>query len=482
MTEENSVVPFDMSEDDAKIAELAQLSMLQYDQCREVAAKDLGIRVSVLDKLVEDKRPKHTEDEVGDPFETVEPWHDPVDGAQLLSEVKTAIRRFCILPEFSDTIIAMWVLHAWTHDAADISPILAFVSPEKRCGKTTALSIVGALVPKPMHAVNISTSVLFRVIEKHQPTLLIDEGDTFLATNDELRGIINGGHNRLSAYVWRSVGDDFDPCRFKVWAPKCIAMIGKLPDTLEDRALVVPLRRKKAGEKVERFRADRVNDFLDLRRKCQRWANDNIDLLCKDDPQVPDELDDRAQDNARAICAIADLAGGDWPETVRAALVGLAEQNEEESQSPGVLLLRDIAEILGSRQDKRLGSGELCNILCNLEESPWGEWRRGSPITTRGIAKLLKPYGIKPRRDRNGSCYWQTDFTDPIKRYLSDHPSKTVTTATSATGPESTTEKPNENNISLQNGSCGSCDSSTEGLENKHNPMSEYASDWEGEL
>ncbi len=101
---------------------------------------------------------------------------------------------------------------------------------------------------------NVTTSVLFRVIEKHTPTVLIDEGDTSLADNDELRGVLNGGHNRLSAYVWRSVGDDHEPRRFRVWAPKCIAMIGKLPDTLEDRALVVHLRRKQAGAR----RAEKV--------------------------------------------------------------------------------------------------------------------------------------------------------------------------------------------------------------------------------
>jgi putative DNA primase/helicase len=49
--------------------------------------------------------------------------------------------------------------------------------------------------------------------------VLIDEADTFLGDNDELRGILNGGHNRISAYVWRSVGEDHEPRKFNVWAP-----------------------------------------------------------------------------------------------------------------------------------------------------------------------------------------------------------------------------------------------------------------------
>jgi putative DNA primase/helicase len=79
----------------------------------------------------------------------------------------------------------------------------------------------------------------------------VDEGDTFLKDNDDLRGILNGGHDRMSAYVWRNVGDDHEPRRFKVWAPKAIAMIGQLPDTLEDRAIVgrsLPTKRVSVNE------------------------------------------------------------------------------------------------------------------------------------------------------------------------------------------------------------------------------------------
>jgi len=141
--------PFGMSQDEAKIAKLAQLSLLEYEKCREPEAKNMGGRVSALDKMVNDKRPLSPEPIADDPFEDVDPWPDPLDGARLLSEILTVVNRFCVLPHHSDILMAAWVLHAWTHDAADISPILAFVSPEKRCGKTTALSVIGVLAPNP---------------------------------------------------------------------------------------------------------------------------------------------------------------------------------------------------------------------------------------------------------------------------------------------------------------------------------------------
>ena len=449
--------PFGMSQEEAKIAELTQMSALDYEQCREAQAELIGIRVTALDKMVYAGRPKDADNETQDPFESVEAWPNSVNGADLLSDLRNTILRFCILPEYTAEIMAVWILHAWTHDAADISPILAFVSPEKRCGKTTALSVVGVLAPKAMHNVNVTTSVLFRVIEKHCPTVLIDEGDTYLTENEELRGIINGGHNRLSAYVWRSVGDDHEPKQFNVWAPKCIAMIGKLPDTLEDRALVVPLRRKQAHETVERFRADRLAEFLPLRRRAQRWADDVSMRLGSMDPDVPESLNDRQQDNARAICAIADIAGADWPATIRGALIGLAQQIDNDPQSAGVLLLRDIAEILETRKGDGIGSAELCDTLCALEDAPWAEWRRGLPITTRGIAKLLKPFGIHPTRDRSNRFYRLMDIKDAIDRYVTDTPVLSDTSVTSVTAATSVTEKPNENNAVTLGDACDAC-------------------------
>jgi putative DNA primase/helicase len=470
-------VPFEPADDEkaeARIAELAQLPRLKYEVIRQTEADSLKIRVSVLDSLVDAARPDNGNEEGSDPFETVEPWSDAVDGAVLLDALQSTVERFCVLPEHSAPLMAAWVLHAWAHDASDISPILAFVSPEKRCGKTTALSVMWALAPRTMHAVNISTAVLFRVVEKYQPTMLIDEADTFLEANEELRGVLNGGHNRLSAYVWRTVGDDHEPRQFKVWAPKCIAMIGKLPDTLEDRALVVRLRRKQEGETVQRFRADRLHEFLHLRRKAARWVEDNISRLRDMDPMLPDALNDRAQDDARAICAIADIAGGKWPQAIRDALVGAAAQGDDEPQSAGVLLLRDIAEVFEKQSRPRIGSTELCTALCELEESPWSEWRGGRPISARSIAKLLKPYGVTPRRDMSQRFYARIDFADAFNRYLSDGSEKSVISVISVMRDASVIEKHNKINVHDASDTYDAC------LE--HDGKTRHNDGWEGEI
>lgn len=442
---------------EVRISELARLEPIEYEQRRETEAKELVMRVSVLDKLVSAQRPTIREEDAVDPFDAVDEWDEPVDGAILLTEINATILRFCILPDHSSLLMSAWILHAWTHNTADISPVMAFVSPEKRCGKTTALSVVSSLVPRPMNTINISASVLFRVVEKYAPTVLIDEGDMFLAAdkNNDMLGMLNGGHNKLIAYVWRSVGDDHEPRRFKVWAPKVIAMIGKLPDTLEDRSLVIHLRRKRPGEQVDRFRADRAHELLHLRRKAARWAADNVVLLQGADPEVPEVLNDRAQDNARAICAIADIAGGSWSAAIRAALIASSAQSEDEPQSAGVLLLRDVAAIFELQGKNQVSSTSLCDSLCALEASPWAEWRGGRPISTRGVAQLLKAFGIVPRRGRTNNSYVVQDFADAIARYLPQGIETASTTSTSSTPISSSNEKQNKYNVDGGNGTCG---------------------------
>ncbi len=406
----------------ARIQHLANLDLVDYERCRQEEATALNLRVSVLDKEVQKMRQVSDEPHT-DGFDDMQPWPDPVDGADVLDELLTTIKRFCVLPDHSDVLIATWILHAHAHDCSDISPLLCLTSPEKRCGKSTAASVIASLVPKPMPVINVSPSVVFRVIEAHKPTLIIDEGDTFLKDNEGMRGILNGGHNRRTAYVWRSVGDDHEPRRFKVWGPKVIAMIGHPPDTIVDRSISVRLCRKRPEDCVERFSARSGDALIPLARKAARWVADNRNVLAAADPVMPEDLNDRAQDNARPLCAIADASGGTWPTRVRRALVGLARQEvEDDPTSPGVMLLSDIAEILGRWNGSTISSKDLLSELILDDEGPWAEWRRGDPITPQGIAKLLKEFGIRPKRDRKGRFYRVSELREACDRYLEATP------------------------------------------------------------
>ena len=137
---------------------------------------------------------------------TVQPWNEPVDGKLLLDEIEGVLKGHVVLPRWAAETLALWCVHTYGFELRDVGTYIGIESPEKRCGKSTLLGVLRRLVNRPVMATNISSPAFFRVIEETQPTLLIDEADTFLAGNDELRGILNAGYSRETAYVIRVSG------------------------------------------------------------------------------------------------------------------------------------------------------------------------------------------------------------------------------------------------------------------------------------
>jgi hypothetical protein len=365
-------------------------------------------------------------------MEPVELWSDPVDGEALLTAIRNSLRSYMALPAHAAETVALWVLHSHCHDVAEHSPILAIQSPEKRCGKTTLLNILGRLVPVPLPAANVTTPVIFRAIERFQPTLLLDEVETFIRDNEEMRGVLNSGFTRESAMVLRCVGDDHEPRPFSTWCPKAGALIGNLPDTLQDRSIVITLRRRLASERSERFGRKAHGLMLMLHRQAARWAADNLDMLgVANDPLMPRGLGDRAEDAWRPLLTLADAVGGDWPDVARTAALAIsgAMANDADSQSRGVLLLAHIRELLRTLDVGSLQSSHLVHKLNENEEWPWGEWRGGKPISARGVAMILKPYGVRPRQNSAGSFYSAVEFNDAWDRYLPALPGTSATSA-----------------------------------------------------
>jgi hypothetical protein len=354
-------------------------------------------------------------------FPEPEPWDHPVDGASLLDEIANVLCRFLILPLNETKAIALWILHTYAVGATSICPILIIKSAEKRCGKTLLLELLLNLAFRPLPASNITAASLFRAIEKYKPTLLLDEADTYLHYNDELKGIINSGYRSSSSYVVRTVGDDFEPKVFNTFGPKAIAQIDRPQETIMDRGIIIEMRRKKPDERSERLRSDRIFEELKhLRQKAMRWAKDNLARLTEWEPQIPASLNDRAQDSWRPLLAIADLAGKRWAEYGRESAVKLSGENSEASKR--ALLLTDIKGIFEKAQVSRIASSEICTKLGDIEEHPWPEWRNGQPITVRQLARLLEPLGIRPKQLRMGDAnirgYELDDFADGFSRYL----------------------------------------------------------------
>jgi Protein of unknown function (DUF3631) len=404
---------------------LAVLTPYEYDRVRAQEAENLGIRVATLDSEVDKIRPAgESTPGPGRPLSlpSPEPWTDPVSGVDLLNEIARAIHRYVVLP--SEAIIASTLFVAYAHafEAWSISPRLAITSPEMQCGKTTLLSVLEPLVPRPLKADNVTAAAVFRVVELARPTLMIDEADSFLKDNEELRGVLNSGH-RNNGQVIRLVGDHHEARTFSTWCPTVIAAIGRIPSTLEDRSISISMRRALPEEKVCRFDDKERHKLFPLARKARRWASDHMEALRVADPRTSDALHGRAADNWRPLLAVAEVAGSVWPDLARQACERLAWSKSAEQDSVRVQLLADIRALFEDRRVERISSVEIVQALCLLEGRPWQDWGRGKPITPNQLARLLAPFGVRPKtmridKDQPLKGYEKLDFDDAFKRYL----------------------------------------------------------------
>jgi hypothetical protein len=140
------------------------------------------------------------------------------------------------------------------------------------------------------------------------------------------------------------------------------------------------------------------------------------------DPPVPEDLNDRAADLWRELFKIAFTAGQSWLDrTWQSALAN--SQLVEDEDDHKVLLLGNCRSFFESIPDTtRFPSSEIVSFLNNLESSPWMEWSHGQPLSTAGLARVLKGFGIRPHAAKvNNStlqCYELEDFKESFERYL----------------------------------------------------------------
>ena len=340
------------------------------------------------------------------PYDDVPPWPEPVNGADLLDDLARFMAGPVVLPEGGATAIALYVVMTHIVDMLVICPYLAFPSPTMRAGKTTVQDLIGYVARRSLPTANCTPAAIFRELQAHHPTLIIDEAETFLG-DEELRGILNGGYNR-DRPVLRAVPSpdgSFQTARFDAFGPKVFGLIGKLPPTLQDRSIVVPMQRKRPTDAVEPFRRrqrlERKQGGRELARKIVRWVEDNRQALNTAEPSLPEGLDDRASDNWEPLFIVADVAGGRWPERARRAAATLSATRDERREDDKILLLADIYRIFDENGGNPVTCEDLAFHLSVLEERPWGAYgRTGKRITSDRIGKFLGEFGVRSKPTR----------------------------------------------------------------------------------
>lgn len=360
-----------------------------------------------------------------EPFPAVEPWPEPVNGAELLNALVGTLRRYMGMPCAAAHAAALWVLHTWAPDVADFTPYLLVTSPVRACGKSTLLDVLEMIAARPRRSDGMTAAALYRVIDKVRPSVLLDELDARLRGDggEALRGVLNSGFHRAGR-VTICVGDDHDARDFRTFGPKVLSGIGRVWDTVESRSIPIRLARATPAE-LRRLRkvvgATIRAETASTRAKCARWAADNHAALeSRPLPPVPSELTARQGDIWRPLFAIADVSGGRWPMRARAAAMTLHAGGEDENDY-ALLALADVRELFGHDADK-LRSAAIVAALVAREDRPWPEMPGGRALTTRGLAKLLGRFGVRPVSVRDaegvGRGYKLAHLAPVFGRYL----------------------------------------------------------------
>ncbi|MFD8572460.1 DUF3631 domain-containing protein [Streptomyces sp. NPDC059639] len=365
----------------------------------------------------------------------------PIDGAALLEEVEAFHRRFNVFPtESAYVAVTLWDGHAHLLDCFESTPRLAFLSPEPGSGKSRALEIVETLVPNPMAAVDASAAALFRAVsgvDGTRPTILFDEIDTIFGPkageNEQLRGFINAGHRR-NRPMFRCVGDGANQTvqAFHSYTAVAVAGLGSLPATIRDRSVNIRMRRRARNETVEPYRT-RIHEKegFALRDQLAAWAEQVTERVAGAWPQMPDGVTDRPADVWEPLLAVADAAGGAWPERARAACIELVTASRANDKgSIGVRLLTDLRDHVMTGID-RLPTVAILDRLNSMDDAPWADLH-GKPLDNRRLSKMLAEYmtvdnePIASRNIKTGASvlkgYYAVDLHDAWQRYCPPPP------------------------------------------------------------
>lgn len=347
-----------------------------------------------------------------------------VSGPVLLDAVRAALTRYVVLPtaESADAV-TLWIAASHVQPAWAHAPRLVIRAPEKRCGKSRLLDVVEATCHHPLITVNASPAAVYRSITSDPPTLLVDEADTIFGPkadgNEDLRGLLNAGHQRGRPALRYDAAASM-VVTIPTFAMAALAGIGAMPDTIEDRAVLIHMRRRAPGETAAPYRSRRDRPALrTLADQLTAWLRADLPALEAATPAMP--LEDRAADTWEPLITVADHAGQHWPDRARAAALTMtADATDTAEQSDRLRLLADCRTAFGD--DLALPTTELLQRLRADLESPWREHGPGpNGLTAMRLGALLREYGIRSATIRfhtgQAKGYQRTDFTDAWTRY-----------------------------------------------------------------
>lgn len=318
-------------------------------------------------------------------------------GRRYLEEACQFIARFSVLPSrAAGYALVLFAAHCWIYQSFTETPRMHVSALTYGAGKTRVMKLVNLLCPNPQMMAKITGPALYHIIdERHPAPLALDEADAIFGPGtraEELRGILNAGYEYSGTITRVSKGEAAD---YSVFCPVIFAGKGKLPPSLEDRSVTVMMAQRRPGQEMDRF-VPKMHDAMGrqiglmLGAWATRVAGPAGDILWNDPPE---KLADRQVDILTPLYAIAQMAGGPWPERfaeiVDVLMLGGVSTDEV---SPATALLTAILDVW-PEDEERLPTHRLASLVAGHES---GRFAWPESVQTGELNRRMRDLGIPP--------------------------------------------------------------------------------------
>lgn len=302
--------------------------------------------------------------------------------------VQHFIHKYVAVSPFYERLSSYYVLFSWLYDRFNTLPYERFIG-DYGTGKTRALQVVGSICYRPVFASGATTvSPIFRLIDRHQGTLILDEADFKNSDSDaEITKILNCGYQKGFPVIRSEPrGNTFEPVGYAVYGPKLIATRKRfrdkalesrclteemdfqwranipsiLPDTFWDEALEI--RNRLLQWRFDKYphvelRHDRINESIEprLNQVMMPLASIIQDQVMLDDLR---EFAEKYNKNivvergmlleAQVLQAIIDLAQANHSNT-SPSMKGIAEQYNEDRTDKEHITAHKAGRVVGDR-------------------------------------------------------------------------------------------------------------------------------------
>lgn len=379
--------------------------------------------------------PEEGDGEESNPFvpEAQEPEHRP-RGADLLNEIELILRRYAYLQhDWHYHAITLWIAGTYFMSAFEYVSRLILVSPQPRCGKSRVLELIESLSYRGFMTSSVSGAYLVRRLnnlDEHRMTLMIDEADTVLSRrhddNAALDNVLNSGFKSTGVYSrCEEVKGKYVERDFCTYAAVAIASIRTkhFRKATLDRAVIIEMQRRLKTEKVERLRGrQRAELVAPYGRALFEWSRELLPKMTlrgySEQVELPQTVEDRHADILEPLVAIANEAGGAWPERARLVALQVAE-NQPQSDTAAAKLIALMVTLANDLGEGFLPTRTLVEALNkdSQYQTTLSEVEESEPIdpevlqlarnsagkiTPAEIAQTLSDFGLKPKHRSTG--------------------------------------------------------------------------------